>query len=385
MKVHPKPQTKPANPPAPRGITAFARFGFVFVLCALFFSCNDCAPGSAIAIAPSADGDANGKSNGSAPKTARVPKLVSINIIDGTHITLVFSDSAVLRNVAVGAVQGGGDMLTEPFTEEIPCSAAPDESGTVHTIRLANATQNGVTYAIRGTVASADNSTLMFGSFFSGFNDNVPRMVLSEVQTEYSSSNKKCEYIELYIQSDGNLGGVCLYSASDGDDSTYEFPPIEVKAGEFVVVHFRKIEENCIDETGTDLSLSAGQNTSPAARDLWVDNQKARLAKTNVILLEERKNGTVLDALLLGESKKTDWPKAEYEYAAARAAACGAWLGGSGFESALISDRLTTTRTASRQGDLQTAQAGGKENWLVTATGTASPGKPNSDKPYIDK
>ena len=106
------------------------------------------------------------------------------------------------------------------------------------------------------------------------------------------------------------------------------------------------------------------------------------LGKTDVILLEERKNGKVMDALLLSEQKKDSWPKTAQVLAANRAVKDGAWKGTADISSAVSTANLTTTRSISRQGNLMTAGKADKNDWLLTATGTISPGKPNSSTPF---
>ncbi|MDR1748293.1 MAG: hypothetical protein LBR47_04470 [Spirochaetaceae bacterium] len=239
----------------------------------------------------------------------------------------------------------------------------------------------GQKYQVKGMVEDERGNSLTFLLPFTGYNDRVPRLLLSEVRTEYAKP--RTEFIELYTLSAGCLAGIRIFSTGDGEDMIYEFPAAEVEAGEFIVLHMRRTGDECIDEIG-DSTLSGGNEAFPYARDFWLDNTKAVLPKTDVILVEERPGGALLDALLLAGEKHSAWPKAVFETAARRAFLEGVWTSGSAVSGAVVSDSATATRTFSRQG--YTAGIGipaGKDDWIVVDTGKATPGSVNSDKPYL--
>ncbi len=243
----------------------------------------------------------------------------------------------------------------------------------------------GLCYRLYGTAEDMAGNSLSFLTSVTGYNDRVPVLLISEVRTEYSKP--KAEFVELYARTAGNLGGVILSNAGDGQDAAYEFPPCEISAGEFIVLHMRETEENCIDETESP-EQSGGAEAFPYARDFWIHGNKARLKKTDVILLGERRNGRLMDALLIAEGKYDMWPKPEYENAARMAYESGVWQDGAGIGAAVPADRTTVTRTLSRQGYLDVPDgdlpAAGKKGWIVTATGGATPGKTNSGKPFTE-
>ncbi len=251
-------------------------------------------------------------------------------------------------------------------------------------LSLSKKTVRGEKYLLTGAVSDAAGNSLSFSLAFSGYNDEVPRLALSEVRSEYSKP--KCEFIELYAVTGGNLAGVTLYSAYDGIDCLYEFPACAVAAGEYLVVHYRKIEDGALDETGDNLKLSTCTDSSDA-RDFWVDNREARIGKSDVILLRERDGGALLDALWYAESGKTTIKNVATTAAVAKAAEeafnAGLWPGGVQPENAVCSDGATYTRTISRQNIARLAEGGegeqnGKAVWQLTASSGASPGKPNS-------
>ena len=97
------------------------------------------------------------------------------------------------------------------------------------------------------------------------------------IGTNSSGKYYKCEFIELRILSDGNLSGLELYSAYDGDSKSYIFPVLDVFRGEVIIVHLRKKDETAVNELGSDLALSKSKYSSDKARDLWAENENARL------------------------------------------------------------------------------------------------------------
>ncbi len=311
------------------------------------------------------------------------PKLNAVELTDSRHVVLSFSKPVKAQNVEVGTLTRAqvDQNLFNQFEEPIATSVST-QSENVLLVSLDKNTQAGVPYGLRGEVSDKSGNTLNFASYFTGFNENVPKLVLSEIQTEYSKP--KAEFVELYAQTGGNLAGVCIYSAYDGDTKRVELPSIDVQAGEYIVVHLRKVEENCVTENGSNLSLSGGAYSSNA-RDIWQENTAARLGKTDVILLEERAGGKIMDALCIAESKHAVWPKDIQAQAAKRAYDCGVWPDGFGIENALIADKVTATRTISRQGSLATARPCGKSGWIVTASKGATPGLSNSTVAYVEK
>ena len=303
------------------------------------------------------------------------PVLQTLKCESSRYISLVFSENVTGTSLEVGKAENVQieNALMCSLSEKIDAEYSINNSKELE-IRFLVPTQTGCTYIVRGTVTDANNNSLSFASLFTGYNDNVPELILSEVQTKYS--NPKAEFVEVYAKTGGNLSGVCIFSAKDGAKGRYTFPAVEVSAGEYIVVHFRNIETGLVNETGSELNLSAGAYSS-SSRDLWLENTSARIGdKTDVILLEKSTDGIVLDAVAFAESSLEDWPKEIYKEALERAVKNGVWPGSS-IEDAAVGDKLSATRTISRQSFSAPAD---KDSWLVTATNTASPGMPNSDK-----
>ena len=224
-------------------------------------------------------------------------------------------------------------------------------------------------YLIEGYVLDQRGNSLYFKDSFIGFNGRVPKVVINEIRTEYSKP--KVEFIELKVLSEGNLGGMELVVASDGEEKSYVFPAIEVKTDELVVLHFRKIEDGCIDEIENYKELSTATESTSSV-DLWIENTSARIGKSDVILLKNKRQGEIVDSVLYMESSASSWKTPFLSECAELALASESWIG-----NPVISDGVTATRTLSRVNFNKDASA-----WIVTATSKASPGKENSTQAY---
>jgi hypothetical protein len=306
------------------------------------------------------------------------PVLEQFSVESTSELTLLFSQPV---SVVSAGIYPAADALQKEGSAIHPQIVSG--SGEEMILAVDTPLTRGEKYQVKGMVEDERGNSLTFLLPFTGYNDRIPRLILSEIRTEYG--NPRVEFIELYTLTAGNLAGVRILSAGDGAERIYEFPPAEVDAGEFILLHMRKIGDDCIDEI-EDLTLSGGIEAFPYARDFWMDNSKASLPKTDVILVEERAGGKLLDALLLAEEKHNDWPKAVFETAAQRAFNEGVWKDGSSVSDAVLSDNTTATRTFSRQGYLSgIGIPAGKDDWIVVHTSKATPGASNSDKPYVKK
>ena len=307
------------------------------------------------------------------------PELLEFTALSANEIAVSFSEEVRITD---------GHITTEPDGSVFETTHSSNELAAVQKLTLAQNMTAGEKYRFSGIAEDGKGNSLSFSVGFSGYNSHVPLLVLSEIRSE-NDSTKKTEFIELYVVNGGNLAGVTVFSASDGNDCIYEFPSCEVSAGEYIVLHYRKLEDSCVDETGSNLALSGG-SAATAARDFLVNNTTARISKSDVILLRERAGGNLLDAVLYSESTKTAWKNDVIRKAAEEAVANGLWAEGSVVSAATVSDGVTPTRTLSRQNIPAIAAAqsysgsfNGKAMWLVTKTSSASPGAPNLSVPHL--
>jgi len=225
-------------------------------------------------------------------------------------------------------------------------------------------------------VEDSSGNTLNVIVPFRARNDRMPPLVFNELRTEYSKP--KVEFVEFIAKGAGNLGALRLFIASHSlSTPAYEFPPAEVKAGEYIVLHLRTLEEECLDETGTDLTLSGGTEAQDGSRDFWLPGAVKMLRKTDALWIMDQ-DDRIIDAVLLGETPESVLGNAKTSEAAEFLCGKKAWLPDPA--GAVITAGTTNTRTICRdEGIPASPQA---KNWYIAATSSATPGKPNSTKRY---
>lgn len=243
-------------------------------------------------------------------------------------------------------------------------------------------------------VEDSDRNTLNVIVPFRARNDRMPALVFNELRFDNSGSNFKVEFVEFKALGSGNLGAIRLFVAHHSlVNPFYEFPPAEVKAGEYIVLHTRTVELGCVDETGEDLGLSKGVEAEANARDFWIPGNKKLLHNTNGFWLLDQ-DDRIIDALLISETADPGGLSAAFAKTFNAAAEFlgrkKAWLPISGnkipedwipFPSdAVITKGTTNTRTLCRDETITPERRA--SNWYITATSSATPGKPNSTKRY---
>ncbi len=258
-----------------------------------------------------------------------------------------------------------------------------------YTLSFPYETSADLQYILSGTVKDSIGSTLSFALGFSGYNSRVPKIIFSEISTEYSKP--RTEFVEFYVLEDGNLAGILLHSANDGVEKDYIFPSVEVAKGEYIVLHMRTVEEGAVNELGDNISLSNTKQSSTTGRDLWIPGTETRFSKNDVLLLRERLNGTLLDAVAYTDGLKSEWPKDLMQTYIQEATDANLWEGGADIALAANIEFITGTRTFSRQNILeirtlfdqgQTHFPNSKDDWIIVATSNLSPGKENSRNAY---
>jgi len=212
-------------------------------------------------------------------------------------------------------------------------------------------------------------------------NERIPPMRITELRTEYSKP--RAEFIELRTFAAGNLGALRVFIAGNAKSPlVYEFPPVEVRAMEYITLHLRKLDENSRDELGSNLAESAGADSSATARDLWIPGTAKLLRKTDIVYILDQDDG-VVDAVVLSENADPVWSRSHLADAAEFLFASGAWKSGDGTgirpSDAVRTVGTTATRTINRNEALR-ENSRSPEDWYITATGGATPGKANNAK-----
>lgn len=308
--------------------------------------------------------------------SATAPVFLECKAISATEIVFRFSEPVRMKSLYLDP---SVEILSYIEGEEI-------------LITLSEALMEGARIIADILVEDGNRNTLNVLTPFRARNDRVPKLIINELRTENSSTTRNIEFIEFVAKSAGNLGALRLFLAGHSiTQPVYEFPPVEVQSGEYIVLHLRSVE-GCVDETGNDLTLSGGTESCPEARDLWVPGNAKLIHKTDVVYLVDQ-DDKIIDAVLMSESAGPAWGKADLANAAGFLASQGAWFPRGTVSppdagsyaltpaDALISTGTTATRTINRD---ETLVADGRpENWYITATSNATPGKPNSLRRYV--
>lgn len=303
------------------------------------------------------------------------PLFLSAEAVSERAVDLLFSKPVTIRSYGfspvldVGEISDGSERISFLLSEDC---------------------EPGARYALDVEAEDDEGNSISVYASVLGFNGRVPALVLNEARFDYSKP--KVEFLELKTLDAGNLGGVAVYVASSGSEPVYCFPPVESAAGEFVVLHFRSVEDGLVDELDA-LDASAGTDSYPLARDFWIDGSSKKLRKTDAILIRKRPGGSVVDALLVAEDCSVPWSDQEIAAAAASAVAEGAWLpedaiGATGAQEVpACSGGTTATRTLCRtlqveEGETKPAP-GRRSQWRIVPTGGATPGRENAEGTYV--
>jgi hypothetical protein len=302
------------------------------------------------------------------------PVFIECKPVSSTEIAFTFS-----RPVHVVSLNFNVDIETESVTE-----------GEEIIVTLTKPLEEGRKITADILVEDSGRNSLNVIVPFRSRNDRMPVMVFNEIRTEYTKP--KVEYVEFFVLKGGNLGAMKLYIAGQSKDPVYEFPPAEVSAGEYIVLHLRTMEEGCKDETGNDVSLSGGTNSHDKARDFWVPGAVKLVHKTDALWLADQ-DEKILDAVLLSDKPDDGWGKNLAVAAAAEMLAReNAWLppSGEGGNSsnpwkptpadAVFSATTTNTRTICRDETIPPSPKAG--NWYVTVSSGATPGRVNNPKRF---
>ena len=345
-----------------------------------------------------------------------VPKIQSFSVTSESSLELNFTD-------AVESVKA--EVFSGEKTYETSVSLNGEKTSA--SITFSEPAQTGASCVVEGEVLDRAGNSLTFSLPFKGYNSNPARLVISEVRNAYGAvtANKvtthRSEFVELVAVKEGNLSGLELFSAGDGEERRYEFPAVNVSRGEYITVHVRKPPvnekypedaEGMTCELSDDLTLSTHTDSCNTARDLWAENEKACFADSDIIVLRNSWSGKIEDCVLFAKSTLEQWPE-PYGKTLSSVLEEGLWQNADGTascepESALCADNVTSsaaTRSFSRQnvGELLEVSESGidenvpfknsKEVWILTCdSGSGSkkitgvtPGYENSDNAYVSK
>jgi len=280
-------------------------------------------------------------------------------------------------------------VMVKSLNFEPAVEIASIEDGSTVKVRLEKKTEPGVLLTADLLAEDEKKNTINVLVSFRSRNNRIPPLVINEICTEYANAaaGKKEEFIEFKMKSAGNLGGMRVFILGNSNatkETIYEFMPVEVKENEYVVLHLRKWDESCKDEYSSNLDESRSVNSSPNARDFWVqgDTKLIQKAASTVYVLDQ--DDRVLDAVMLSGTADAWWAKDYFAEAANFLYEQGAWKTADGRiagpQDAVISANTTNTRTICR--DETKLNSNTAADWYISDTSNATPGVKNSEKRY---
>jgi hypothetical protein len=265
-----------------------------------------------------------------------------------------------------------GSFSTQP---EASLEAAAE--GGKLSIAFGSAQSAGADYSLVGEVEDGHGNRTRFLVRFTGWNDRAPPLRISEVLPCKNSSTAKPhrDFVELEVLEDGNLGGEELSWANSVKTAIYRFPSVEVRKGDFVVLHLSPEglpDER--DETGADLSISGGADATATGRDFWCGSL-ALPDSSGCLALALRPGAPPMDGLFYADDGKSG-PLGDNDIAdlLSELSRAGAWpLSGS---APAWSDGLPWSGSSSKS-ICRSAIGTGPASWRISASGGQSPGTAN--------
>jgi hypothetical protein len=302
------------------------------------------------------------------------PSIVSVRATGPREVEIVFDETASLRTGALRFI---------PALELT--GAAP--SGTVVTIGVTEQVP-GLRYALEAEAEDSRGNTRAFLAEFYGFNPRVPRILINEFITRGSDAHP--DLVELILLSDGDMGGLVICQGTDGDfENRLVFPSFPVKAGDFILVHFKPSgQPGELDET-SDRTASSGVGSCGTAFDFWVPDGKGLGGNNGVLSLYDMPSGALLDGVLYSNrTSRSDQLYRGFGSSATLSRAEelvreGGWKihGGSvAPEDAVNPDGSTSTRSLCRGSS--SVDTNDRSDWHIVPTRKSSFGEANSDEVY---
>ncbi|HAE22135.1 MAG TPA: hypothetical protein DCG47_07415 [Spirochaetaceae bacterium] len=280
------------------------------------------------------------------------------------------ADFACAEDVGIAAVQAGTD-------------------GRELVILLERDQEPGKAFSLSGLAFDLHGNATSFILPFWGHNPRPAGIAINELGSVASASHP--DALEFYVKSAGNLAGLAFYVGLRGDyDHRYIFPPCEVAAGDFVVLHLRPQGIESERDELSDKGSSGGLDATPDAWDFWYRAGGGGLPdKNGALSLYDTPGGSIMDALLYSDrgadstANYGGFGTASFQARATAIVEAGAWLKAADRVSpgdCASSLGITSTRTLNRGSDSKDSDH--KDDWHIVPTSGISLGRVNSDAVY---
>ena len=257
-------------------------------------------------------------------------------------------------------------------------------------ITLAAPGRPGKQYTLELTVRDERGNTSAYLYRFYGRNPRIPAMLINEVIVN-TPSTTIYNLVEIALLSGGDMAGVTLFLGTKSwPDSSFTFPPREVKQGEFILVHFNTAgAAGEINETGASKTEASGKGASATAWDFWLPGTGNLSRDNNIISLYTDPDGSLIDALVYSSRKYeagaryNGFGTSLMQNKVLEVAAEGGWTfaGAEPFpEDAFDPTGATSTRSICR--DSRSTNTKSAADWHIVPSGKRTPGAVNSDDVY---
>lgn len=310
------------------------------------------------------------------------PELIETNVIDKNVIYMKYNEKISPEGVSID------------ISKNISISSIDINDSTIY-IRTKQTLIAGEKYTLTVEASDMVHNSMLSVKTIVGFNSNVPEVLINEIICE--GSKTRPDKVELIVLSDGSLAGLALHQ---GGAVTYgkqiSFPNIEVKAGDFIIVHAApKAGEPATTET-LNKTESHHSQASDTAWDIFIlDKTQQKLSNTNAsISLVNLSNNTILDAVIYStrnddiNHKYKGFYRSSILAWAEEIVQAGAWTIGDIARGVFPSDGVnpkdsTSTRSIGR--DSSSKDTNSKKDWYISASRKSSFGAVNSDDVYSKK
>ena len=300
------------------------------------------------------------------------PKLINIQLSNSSQLFIEFDKEIALKQLEI--------TNKENSENKILVDLANIEKNTAFFIDCKTNFSILEKYDFFGVAEDEKFNTLTFSATLQGFNANVPKLAISELRTYYQKPSM--EFVELVAQTDGNIAGMVLEVYYKSEPTKLLLPPVDVKSGDYIIVHGRSLDETCVNESD-NWTVASHKDAVADVLDLWINADSKVIGNSGVILLRERENAPPVDALLYTEPGKEEWGNASMKEAAREAVNSGVWVGTDSVEDAAINIKPSGTRTLSKDFSYQDDnEAFSKNHWIFVNNGNATIGKENKLTPY---
>jgi hypothetical protein len=258
------------------------------------------------------------------------------------------------------------------------------EEGSVVTVYLAGIPAGGERLTVDLLVEDEKGNTLNALVPLRTRNDRIPPLLITEMRTEYKGATLEAEYVEFKTLEAGNLGALRLFIASNAKNPlVYEFSPVEVGAGEYILLHLRTLDTGTADETGPALNLSLGKDAAAGARDFWIPGSEERFRKTDAVYFLDQ-DDRIMDAVMFSETVDPWWNKEHFAQAADFLFGQGAFTSPEGTicgPADSVFDTIKAAMTSSIARDEGLADSNTAADWFIAPSKSHTPGKKNNPRP----